>query len=88
MRMGRKIKKDLSLKIYLSQKNCLSPKKVRSDFFIPRARLVITKLRQTFVKALILYHFDSERYIGIETNASGYAIGGVFSQLTLDNLGQ
>ena len=29
-----------------------------------------------------------ERHIQIKTDASGYAIGGIFSQLTLDNLGQ
>ena len=41
-----------------------------------------------FLKALILHHFDPKRYIRIEMDASSYAIGGVFSQLTLDNLGQ
>ncbi len=45
-------------------------------------------MRQTFVKAPILNHFDPERHIRIETDASGYAIGGILSQLTPDNLGQ
>ena len=38
-------------------------KTVRSDFFIPRARLTFTKLRKAFVKAPIFYHFNPERYI-------------------------
>ncbi len=43
-------------------------------------------MRQVFVKALIPNHFDPERHIRIETDAVGYAISGIFSQLTLDNL--
>ena len=62
--------------------------KSTSDFLIPGARLAFTKLRQAFLKALILHHFDPERHIRIETDASGYAIGRVLSQLTLDNLGR
>ena len=58
------------------------------DFLIPGAKLAFTKLKQAFLKAPILHHFDSERYIRIETDVSGYAISGVLSQLTLDNLGQ
>ncbi len=45
-------------------------------------------MRQAFLKAPILNHFDPERHIRIETDASGYAIGGVLSQLTSDNSGQ
>ena len=65
-----------------------SKKAVGSDFFIFGARLAFTELKQVFVKAPILYHFDPECHIRIETDASGYAIGKIFSQLTLDNLGQ
>ena len=54
-------------------------------YLTPNARQVFTQLRQAFNKALILQHFDSECYIRIETDVSGYAIGGVLSQLTLDN---
>ena len=57
------------------------------DFLTPGAKLAFTKLKQAFLKPPILYHFDPERHIRIKTDASGYAIGGVFSQLTLDNLG-
>ncbi len=45
-------------------------------------------MRQAFVEALILNRFDSDCYIRIEMDASGYAIGGVLSQLTSDDLGR
>ena len=41
-----------------------------------------------FVKAPILYHLNLECHIQIETDISGYAIDGVLSWLTSDNLGQ
>ena len=63
-------------------------KKTELSFLTFRARMAFAKLRQAFIKAPILHHFDLERYIRVETDMSGYAIGGVFSQLTLDNLGQ
>ena len=62
-----------------------SKKMVGSDFLIPGVRLVFTKLRQAFVKAPILYHFDLKHYIRIETDTSNYTISKVFSQLTSDN---
>ena len=52
---------------------------VRMHFFIPKAKLAFTKLRQAFLKVLIFYHFDLECHIQIEIDISGYAIGGVFS---------
>ena len=33
------------------------------DFFIPKARLPFTNLRQAFVKLSIFYHFNLEYYI-------------------------
>ena len=57
-------------------------------YLTPSAKRAFTQLRQAFTKAPILQHFDLECYIWIETDASGYAIGGVLSQLTLNNLGQ
>ena len=66
-----------------------SKKTVRSlDFLTPGAKQAFTELKQTFLKAPILHHFDPECHIQIETDASGYAIGGVFSQLTSDDLGR
>ena len=71
------------------QNSSKSKKTIRSlDFFTPGAKLAFTKLRQAFIKALILYHFDPEYHIRIETDVSGYTIGGVLSQLTSNNLGQ
>ena len=58
------------------------------DFLTPGTKLAFIKLRQAFLKAPILHHFDPERHIQIETDALGYAIGRVFSQLTSDDLGQ
>ena len=57
------------------------PKFLTSD-----AREVFNLLWQAFTKAPILRHFDLERYIRIETNASGYTIGRVLNQLILDYL--
>ena len=53
-----------------------------SNFLISEAKLAFSRLRQAFTKAPIFHHFDPERYIRIETDASGYAIGGILSQLT------
>ena len=72
-----------------SKKLSNTKKTIRSsDFLTPGVKLAFTKLRQAFLKASILHHFNLEYYIGIETDISGYAIGKVFSQLTLDDLGQ
>lgn len=57
------------------------------NFFIIKAKLVFTKLKQVFIKALILYHFNFKCYIRIEINALGL-INRVLSQLILDHLGQ
>ena len=59
-----------------------------SDFLTPGAKLAFTKLKQAFLKALILHPLNPERHIRIETDASGYAIGGVLSQLTSDDSGR
>ena len=53
-----------------------------SSFLALDARRAFTQLRQVFIEAPILQHFDSERHIQIETNAFSYAIGGVLSQMT------
>ena len=56
-----------------------------SSFLTSEAKLAFLRLRQAFTEAPILHHFDPERYIRIETDASGYAIGGILSQLTPDS---
>ena len=55
-------------------------------FLTPGTREAFNQLRQAFTEASILRYFDPECHIRIETNASGYAIGGVLSQLTSDYL--
>ena len=55
-----------------------------SNYLTSAAKKAFHQLRQAFTEAFILQHFDPERYIRVETNASGYAIGGVLSQLTND----
>ena len=74
------------------------PEEAEMGFLTPEARLFFTQLKQAFVKAQILHHFNPESQIWTETDASGYAIGGVLSQLfsrarpdgivTKDDLGQ
>ena len=59
-----------------------------SDFFTSGAKLMFIKSKQAFFKAPILYHFNLECHIQIETDASGYAIIKILSQLTSDDLGQ
>ena len=54
----------------------------------PKAKVAFIQLKKAFTKAPILWHFDPECHIRIETDASSYAIGGVLSQLTLNNLGR
>ena len=49
---------------------------------------MFTKLRQAFVKAPILHHFDPKHHIQIETDKSGYAIGEVLGPLILKYLGR
>ena len=58
------------------------------DFFTSRTRQIFIKLRQAFIRALILYHYNLECYILIEINVLGYLMGKILSQLILDNLSQ
>ena len=82
--IGKKVQK-----FSKSKNSSKSKKTVRSsDILIPEAKLVFIKLRQVFLKASILYYFDPEHHIWIETDELGYAIVGVPSQLTSDDLGR
>ena len=99
---GKNLAKTTKSKILVKSKNHdfpkFRPEEARTDFLTPKARLAFIQLRQAFVKALILHHFDPESYIRIETDVSGYAIGSILSQLssrtkpdgvvTKDDLGQ
>ncbi len=55
-------------------------------FLTSGARKAFTKLRQAFIEVSILNHFDLEHHIQIQIDISDYAIGEIFSQLTLDDL--
>ena len=69
-------------------KNLSKSKKTESGFLTSGARKAFIELRQAFIKAPILHHFEPKRHIRVDTDALGYAIGGILSQLTSDNLGQ
>ena len=77
-----------SKKFSKSKKLSKFKKILRSEFLTPKAKLAFIKLRQVFVRAPILYHFDSKHHIWVETDVSGYAISEVLTQLTLDNSSQ
>ena len=51
-------------------------------FLFPDTRTTFNRLRLAFTEASILWYFDPECHIWIETDALSYAIGGVVSQLT------
>ena len=55
-----------------------------TDFLTLKAKKAFIHLRKVFTDALILRYFDPECHIRIETDVSGYAIGGLLSQMTLD----
>ena len=59
--------KTTKFKILIKSKNHDFPKsrteKVGTGFFTPKARLAFTQLRQVFIKALILHHFNPESHI-------------------------
>ena len=54
----------------------------KPKFLISGDRKVFNHLRQAFTKASILWYFNPECHIWIETNTSGYTIGEVLNQLT------
>ena len=57
------------------------------EFLTASAKKAFNQLKLAFTNAPILWHFDLECHIRIKSNALGYAIGGILSLLTLDNLG-
>ncbi len=58
------------------------------EFLTAEAKEAFIHLQKAFIKALILWHFDLERYIHIKTDVLGYIISGVLNQMTLDHLDQ
>ena len=77
-RKSTKSKKKLSKSGNLSN---FDAKKNGPSFLAPDARTAFNHLRLAFTKAPIFRHFDPECHIRIETDASGYGIRGVLSQL-------
>ena len=57
-----------------------------STFLTPCTKKTFNQLRQAFIKAPILQHFDPEYYIQINTDTLSYAIEGVLSLLTFNHL--
>ena len=55
------------------------------NFLTLNAKKVFNYLRLAFIKALILQYFDLKNHIWIKTDASGYTISEVLSQLNLDS---
>ena len=83
---GKNQAKTTKSKILVKFKNHDFPnsrtKEAGTGFFTSETRLAFIQLKQAFVKALILYYFDLESHIRIETNISSYIIGGILSQLS------
>ena len=75
------------LKTTSSLANVKTPlKSTKNSIFLTlKAKLAFFQLREAITKAPILHHFDTKHYIPIETDASDYVIGSIFSQLTLES---
>ena len=57
----------------------------KPNFLTSNAKKDFNYLRLAFIKVPILQQFDPKSYIQVETDASGYTIGRVLSQLNLDS---
>ena len=58
----------------------------KPTFLTFSARKAFNQLKKAFTKSPILRHFDPKCHIRIETDTLGYAIGGVLSQLTSNQI--
>lgn len=56
------------------------PKGVISDFLTEEALEAFRSLKKAFIEAPVLRHYDADRAVRVETDASGYAIGGILAQ--------
>ena len=93
-----KSRKSRSKKMSKSQNSAKSGKKLskngnltnfnvtedRPKFLTSDAKTTFNRLQLVFTKAPILWHFDLECHIWIETDALGYAIDSVLSQLAFE----
>ncbi len=55
--------------------------KMSSFIWLNEAKQAFNQLRDVFMRAFILRHFDSEQHIHIEINAFNYAVASILSQL-------
>ena len=69
---GKKLSKSRNLPNFDVKKN--EPSFLTSD-----TKMDFNRLRLAFIKDLILWHFDSEYHLWIETNALSYAISDLLS---------
>ncbi len=72
------------VKLAKSKKSNFAKANFGMGFLTPGAKEAFIHLQKAFTKAPILRHFDQECHIQIETDALGYVIGGVLSQMTSD----
>ena len=57
----------------------------KPTFLILNAKKAFNHLKQMFIKALILWHFDWKSHIQIKNNILGYLLYKVLSQLNLNS---
>ena len=57
------------------------------EFLTPKAKVAYRELLRVFIERTMNHHFNAERKSRVETDSSGCAISGVFSQLK-EELGQ
>ena len=79
--ISAKSRKAILNKIKISVNSTMAATADATGYLTPKARGAFTQLRQAFIEAPILWYFDPECHIRIETDASGYAITRVLSQL-------
>jgi hypothetical protein len=63
-----------------SLKGMKNGKKTGPFTYTDEATSVFRRLREAFTRAPVLQHFDPEKLIKLETDASGFAIAGILSQ--------
>ena len=73
-------KKGIKRKRAVSRSRSRSRERVPNSFLTPEAFEAFKLLRQAFLEAPILRHFDPTRRIRVETDASDKAIGGILCQ--------
>lgn len=72
----------MQIKEAKQQKNQFYNRKIT---LISEVKGAFVKLKKAFIKALILRYFNPKKRIVVETDASGFTISGIISQLQEDN---